>query len=90
MNKNKFRFPFLIIWGEICKNKFLCDTILYQNSFIPESLQFCFQKFKSSCKLEFPSWLSGLWTQHSVYVDADSIPGCGQWVKDLALLQAAV
>lgn len=63
MNKNKFRFPFLIIWGEICKNKFLCDTILYQNSFIPESLQFCFQNHAlysviSECTCYFSSLTS--------------------------------
>ena len=37
---------------------------------------------------EFPLWLSGLRTQHSVHKDVDSIPGLTQWVKDPALLQA--
>ena len=35
--------------------------------------------------LEFPLWLSGLRTQHSVRKDSGSIPGLTQWVKDLAL-----
>ena len=38
---------------------------------------------------EFPLWLSGLRTQGSVYENAGLIPGPAQWVKDLALLQAA-
>ena len=39
-------------------------------------------------KWEFPLWLSGLRTQHSVCEDADLIPGLAQWVKDQVLLQA--
>ena len=38
---------------------------------------------------EFPLWLSGLRTQHSVYEDVSSIPGLTQWIKDLALPQVA-
>ena len=34
--------------------------------------------------LEFPLWLSGLRTQHSVREDVGSIPGLTQWVKDRA------
>ena len=35
---------------------------------------------------EFLSWLSGLGTQHSVHVNACSIPGLTQWVKDSVFL----
>ena len=34
-------------------------------------------------------WLSGLRTQHSAQKDAGFIPGLAQWVKALALPQAA-
>ena len=37
-------------------------------------------------RLEFPLWLSGLRTQHSIYEDASSIPGLTQWIKDWVLL----
>ena len=37
---------------------------------------------------EFPSWLSGLRSQHSVHEDTVSMSGLAQWVKYLALLQA--
>ena len=40
--------------------------------------------------LEFPLWLSGLRTQHSVCEDAGSIHGLTLWVKDLAEPEAAV
>lgn len=36
---------------------------------------------------EFPKWLSGLRTQHTLHDDTGSIPGLHQWVKDLALQQ---
>ena len=35
-------------------------------------------------------WLRGLKTQHGAHEDASSIPDPAQWVRDLALLQAAV
>ena len=38
--------------------------------------------------VEFPLWLGGLRTRHSVREDARLIPGLVQWFKDLA--QAAV
>ena len=40
--------------------------------------------------MEFLLWLSRLRTRHSVYEDAGLIPCLTQWVKDLALPQAAV
>ena len=39
--------------------------------------------------LEFPLWLSGLRTQHSVHKDAGLVPRLAQWVKDLELPPAA-
>ena len=39
---------------------------------------------------EFPLWLSGLRTQHSVHENVGSIPSLTQWVENLALPQAAV
>ena len=38
---------------------------------------------------EFLLWLSRLRTQCCLCEDACSIPGLGQWIKDLALLQSA-
>ena len=35
-------------------------------------------------------WLSGLRTGHGVCEDVGSVLGFTQWIKDLALLQAAV
>ena len=46
----------------------------------------------SSCRKsiwEFPLWLSGLRTQHSIPKGSGSIPGLAKWVKDLGLPQAA-
>ena len=39
---------------------------------------------------EFPLWLRGLRTQHSICEDEGSIPGLPQWVKDTTLPQATV
>ena len=39
---------------------------------------------------EFPLWLSGLRTQHSVHRDVGLVPGLAQWDKDLGLPQALV
>ena len=39
--------------------------------------------------MEFSLWLSRLRTQHSVRENVGLIPSLTQWVKDLALLQAA-
>ena len=36
--------------------------------------------------MEFPLWLGGLRTQHSVHEAVGLVPGLAQWVKDLALL----
>ena len=42
-----------------------------------------FRLFKYK-RVEFPLWLSGLRTQHSVREDLGSIPGLVRQVKDLA------
>lgn len=39
--------------------------------------------------MEYPLWLSGLKTRHSLHEDVRSIPSLAQWVKDLILPQAA-
>ena len=41
-------------------------------------------------KMEFPLWLSGLRTRHSVREDVGLIPGLAQWVKDSTLPQVPV
>ena len=46
--------------------------------------------FKFVVTPEFPLWLSGLSTQHSVPEYVGSIPSLTYWVKDSALLQAVV
>ena len=61
-----------------------------------ELLLYCFilDKTKKHAKLnkmlEFPLWLSGFRTRHSVHENMGSIRGLTQWVKDLALPQAVV
>ena len=39
--------------------------------------------------MEFPLWLTGLRSQHSVHEDAGSVCGLTRWVKALALPQTA-
>ena len=45
------------------------------------------QRLKNT-NVEFPLWLSGLRTQHSLHENAGLIPGLTQWVKNPALPQA--
>ena len=40
--------------------------------------------------MDFPLWLRGLRTQHSVFEDAGSILGLARWAADLVLSQAVV
>ena len=54
------------------------------------SLRKCIFNYLKSIVKEFSFWLIELGTHHSVCEDVGSIPGLTQWVKDLALLQAAV
>ena len=44
--------------------------------------------FENYPMMEFPLWLRGLRTQHSVHEDAGSIPGLDQQVTGSALLKA--
>ena len=62
-----------------------CDFVLfffliYQNILI-------YFKFKLR---EFPLWLSGLRTQHSVHEDVGLILGLVQWIKGLTFLPTTV
>jgi len=48
-------------------------------------------KSKQKLKIrDFPLWLRGLETQHSVHEDVGLLSGLAQWVKGLALPQAVV
>ena len=45
---------------------------------------------KRHTTVEFPLWLSGLRTCHSLYEEAGLIPGLTQWLKDLALCGSSI
>ena len=55
-----------------------------------EELPYLRRRHQNEVVGEFPWWLSRLRTQHSVHENWDSIPGLAQWIKVLALPQAAV
>ena len=55
-----------------------------------ETIIFSTLKIRKKGAEEFPLSLSGFKTQYIVREDIRSIPGLAQWVKDPALLQAAV
>ena len=70
------------------KGKNVVNTMLSPYSISPPPIIVSLTLLKCSSE-EFPLWLSGLGTQHSIWEDVGSIPGFALRVKDPALPWAA-